>query len=136
MAPAKDLAAGYAGLSDDEDEGEEAVLATPSGTGLPSRGSGVFNGGAQDMAQQSLDDLAALFQTAFNELRNPHLANPVEVARKLRERVKSGASTCACALASRGRKGRRHHARWALRSCAHPARFLAFACSGSPCSSQ
>lgn len=51
MAPAKDLAAGYAGLSDDEDEGEEAVLATPSGTGLPSRGSGVFSGGA-DMAQQ------------------------------------------------------------------------------------
>ena len=128
MAPANDgMAAGYAGLSDDEDETEEAVLATPT-TGLPKRGSGVFNGGAQDMAQQSLDDLAALFQTAFNELRNPHLANPVEVARKLRERVKSGASTRACALASRGRKGRRHHARWALRSCAHPARFLAFAC--------
>ena len=105
MAPAKDgMAAGYAGLSDDEDETEEAVLATPT-TGLPKRGSGVFNGGAQDMAQQSLDDLAALFQTAFNELRNPHLANPVEVARKLRERVKSGASTRARAC-SKGPKGR------------------------------
>jgi hypothetical protein len=99
MAPAKDMAAGYAGLSDDEDETEEAVLATPQ-TGLPKRGSGVFNGSAGDMAQQSLDDLAALFQTAFNELRNPHLANPVEVARKLRERVKSGALARAASRAA------------------------------------
>ena len=33
----------------------------------------------------SLDDLAGFFQTAITELRSPH---PVEVARKLRERVK------------------------------------------------
>lgn len=85
MAPAgaNDLAAGYAGLTDDEEEvstpAQGAVPVTPSR-------SGVFTA---DAAQQSLDDLAALFQNAFTELRNPHLTNPVEVARKLRERVKS-----------------------------------------------
>ncbi len=71
------MGSGYAGI--EEEEEEEAVPQTPRSPTSPGR----FGG---DRAQQSLDDLAAFFQAAITELRNPH---PVEVARKLRERVKS-----------------------------------------------
>ena len=83
----KELAAGYAGLGDDlEDD-----VATPvPGQGMPLSPSrnNLFHAGT-DAAQQSLDELAKLLQSAYTQLRDPHLANPVEVARKMRDGMKT-----------------------------------------------